>query len=464
MLAVIALGVFVLVDLALFGWLIFRTLSQREIDRIVLETRAEAEVVADQIARDVAQGNQDLVMAMATSSETRTYIDSMLEKREEVQMVRVLDREGRTVYMDARVERFGRPDGDEAGTSSPGTEGLGDGRLSLPGDLEREDLASVSEFPRVVTQHIEENVPYEMVRVPVGDVGSVIVGLRREEIEERLEELRTELVAQAGSIGALTVLVFAGAALLLWVLFRRSRVLEETAREAERMAYVGTLASGLAHEIRSPLNSLNLNMQLLEEDLGRGAPAVGAAAGVAGSGRLLEITRSEITRLEHLVSDFLRYARPRQLDLQKVSCSELLQHVRSVLRGQAIRTGAQIDVLDATAGASVRVDREQFQQLLLNLCENGLQAAREGEAPHLQLLAERRGEDRVALGVRDDGVGMSEEEIRRATELFFSQRRGGTGLGLAIVERIAKAHGGTLQFESTLGEGTTVWVELQSRW
>jgi signal transduction histidine kinase len=450
-LAVIALGVFVLVDLALFGWLIFRTLSQREIDRIVLETRAEAEVVADQIARDVDRLGQDLLMAVATNSDTRTYIDSMLEKREEVQMVRVLDREGRVVYMDARVERFGRPEGASTNFEP-------ESKLTLPSDLENGELAQLSEFPRIVTQHIEENTPYEMVSVPVGEVGSVLIGLRREEIEQRLEELRGDLVGQAGSIGALTILVFAGAALLLWVVFRRSRKLEETAQEAERMAYVGTLASGLAHEIRSPLNSLNLNMQLLEEDLVSGVGV--AAAGNSGSGRLLEITRSEITRLERLVSDFLRYARPRQLELQKVSCGELLEHARSVLRGHAVRLGAQIDVLDATAGASVKVDREQFQQLLLNLCENALQAVREGVDPHLQLLAERRGEGLVALGVRDHGVGMSSEEIAHATELFYSQRRGGTGLGLAIVDRIARAHGGTLQFESVLGEGTTVWVEL----
>lgn len=226
------------------------------------------------------------------------------------------------------------------------------------------------------------------------------------------------------------------------------------------MAYVGTLASGLAHEIRSPLNSLNLNMQLLEEDLGAAAP--GVSRGDGSSTRLLEITRSEITRLERLVSDFLRYARPRRLELQKVRCEELLELTRSVLHGHARVSGTSIEVLDATAGASVRVDREQIQQLLLNLCENALHATSETSRPRIELLAERRGEGRVALGVRDNGSGMTEEDIRHATELFYSQRRGGTGLGLAIVERIASAHEGSLNFESKPGEGTTVWLELDA--
>src|SRR6202049_5362259 len=96
------------------------------------------------------------------------------------------------------------------------------------------------------------------------------------------------------------------------VLLRRARRLELQAAEAERMAYVGTLASGLAHEIRSPLNALNLNMQMLEEEIAEQAP------GTMPTGRrLLSITRSEIDRLQRLGTDFLAYAKPRPLELQE---------------------------------------------------------------------------------------------------------------------------------------------------
>jgi signal transduction histidine kinase len=101
--------------------------------------------------------------------------------------------------------------------------------------------------------------------------------------------------------------------LLVTSLLRRSQRLEEKAAESERMAYIGTLASGLAHEIRNPLNSVNLNMQMLEEELGE-------TGGTPTGTRLLSITRSEVGRLERLVTDFLSYAKPRTPDLEELPC------------------------------------------------------------------------------------------------------------------------------------------------
>ena len=107
------------------------------------------------------------------------------------------------------------------------------------------------------------------------------------------------------------MLLLISAYVVVWLVLRRSQRLEVQAAEAERLAYLGTLASGLAHEIRNPLNSLNLNMQMLEEEIDE--------HGSAPTGkRLLSITRSELSRLERLVTDFLAYAKPRPLELEEV--------------------------------------------------------------------------------------------------------------------------------------------------
>ena len=452
--AVVGLGLFVLLDLALFGFLIFRSLSQRELDRIVLETREEARQVANQIAADAERLGRDLPLAVATNREIRGYIDSNLVKREVVRMVRVLDADGIVVFQQMDRESYG--DDGEITSFESGDLPIDDGLGGLAGELGDGDLLT-ADAPRLRTEVFEEEVPYETVRVPIGDMGTVLIGLRREEIEQRLGLLRQDLVTQASSIVVVTAVVFAGAALLLWVLFRRSRRLEERARESERMAYVGTLASGLAHEIRSPLNSLNLNMQMLEEDLGS----------ASADQSLLSITRSEITRLEHLVSDFLRYAKPRDADLERVAVAELLQHAASTLAVRAQAEGVELLSFDTTQGAEVMVDREQIQQMLLNLVDNAVQAYPEpddrpvGEAVRVELLAERRGDD-VALGVRDHGRGMTDAELQQATEVFYSQRRGGTGLGLAIVERIVRSHQGRLFIDSSPESGTTVWAVLRA--
>ena len=430
MLAVLALfGALVAVDLGLFGWLIFRSLSQREINRIILETRAEAEELAGRLAEEAEKWGDDLYTAVATNAETRTYIDQVLTKREIVEVVRVLDKEQRVVFQGARIENQGE-----------------DFELSA-GDVE---------LPSVVAETFRRDVPFETVEVPVGHVGTFVIGLRREEIEKRLEVLRRDLIRQAGVISILSVALLGTAYALVVLFMKRIGRAEEQVQEAERLAYVGTLASGLAHEIRSPLNSLNLNMQMLEEELAGGKPS----ADRGGSRRLLQITQTEISRLERLVSDFLSYARPRGLELEELPARDLLERVHDVYRGRAALQGLRLEVADNTGGARVRVDREQMHQLLLNLTDNAVQATQGAERPPLVRLVADRRQDRVALVVEDNGIGMTDEERRRATEVFFSMRKGGTGLGLAIVERIARNHDGSVEIESQPGEGTRVEVLL----
>jgi signal transduction histidine kinase len=422
---VVLLGLFVLFDVGLFGWLIFRSLSQRELNRIVLETRREAEEIAERIAQAAEEWDQDLYTAIATSTETRTYLDEVLAKRQIVERVEILDREERLVYL---------------------------GSYSLEEGEDPRPMGDSLQLPQVVTRSAEREEPYEVVRVPVGDVGTFVIGLRRAEIEERLQVLRGDLMRQAGLIGLLSVVIFGVAYWLIVHLVRRSQLLEGKAREAERMAFVGTLASGLAHEIRSPLNSLNLNMQMLEEEL--------AASAQRSDRRLLTITRSEISRLEGLVADFLKFARPRKPDLEVVTGVTLLERARDVLRGRLHQLGAQVTIEDRSQGARVRVDPEQLQQLLLNLVENALQATETtGRRPEIGLAVERRSAG-VVLEVTDNGSGMTAEQQGRAVEAFFSTRRGGTGLGLAIVDRIARSHDGELSIRSELGVGTSVEVIL----
>jgi signal transduction histidine kinase len=219
------------------------------------------------------------------------------------------------------------------------------------------------------------------------------------------------------------------------------------------MAYIGTLASGLAHEIRNPLNSLNLNMQMLEEEIDE--------HGTAPTGkRLLSITRSEISRLERLVTDFLAYAKPRPLEMEEVAAVRLLERVPQVLAGEIQKRGARVEVEDRSGGAWVKVDFGQMSQLLLNLAQNALAATEEsGRPPLLKLSAHRQGAA-VVLELADNGIGIPAEEVGKIFDLFYSTRKGGTGLGLAIVDRIARAHGGRVAVRSTSGAGTAITVEL----
>jgi signal transduction histidine kinase len=432
--ALSVLGVLVLLDLALFGWLLFRSLSEREIQKVLVEARGDAETMARRLALRAEEEGGDLYRVIALEHETRTFIDSVLREREIVLKVEILDREGRLVFRSQSERKIPADPATVPEVGSP----------EMPHQVTTEQ--TVRNFDEeVTTGDLEE------IQVPIGELGTIQIGLSTAELEERIRVLRGDLVARASIILVVTVAVLGGAFFGIWWLLKRARGLEEQAAEAERLAYIGTLASGLAHEIRNPLNSLSLNMQLLEEEVGPRVPS---------GGRLLSLTRSELSRLERLVSDFLAYARPRPLERVSLSPGPLLERVATLLLEEASQRGAQITVVDESAGASVEGDPAQLKQLLLNLALNGLAAVEgTGRLGRISLEARRAG-PQVALTVADNGAGIAEEARERIFDVFFSTKKGGTGLGLAIVERITRDHGGRIEVDSTPGAGTRITVFL----
>ncbi len=441
LIALLVFGLFVLFDLVLFGWLIFRSLSEREVEKILLETRDDAEAVARRIAARAEREGGDLYTAIALEHETQTYIDSVLREREIVLTVEIRSADGTLVFRSTK------------NTTIP-VDGQGDGMEVLSPEV---PVAPPSETPGDVTRVEREQVfgdTMEEIEVPIADLGSIQIGISPEELDQRVSILRRELVAQTSVVGLVTLLLLIGGSLAFWLLFRRARRLEEQAVEAERMAYIGTLASGLAHEIRNPLNSLNLNMQMLQEEVR------GDGGNEATGSRLLTITRSEISRLERLVTDFLAYAKPRPLEVEPVPPGELLERVATLLAPEARRRGARIEVDDACDGATLEVDPAQIKQLLLNLAQNALAAIEETGRPGTLTLRARPAGSSVVLEVRDDGVGVPEEARSKIFDLFYSTRKGGTGLGLAIAQRIVRDHGGRIDLDSTPGVGTVISVAL----
>jgi signal transduction histidine kinase len=436
----VVFGLFVLFDIGLFGWLIFRSLSEREIEKILLDTRADADALAENLTRRARQERGDLYTTMAISHEDSAFIESVLSERDVVMTVEVRDKDGTLVYRhETNLES--PPD---AGELSPGLE-------RPPPDVP--PVASPEGAPRPSPDEVR------MIEVPIGDgdepMGSIRIGVSTAELEERVDVLRRDLVAQASVVGGVTLLLLFSAFAGLWLLLKRSLRLEQQAAEAERMAYVGTLASGLAHEIRNPLNSLHLNMQMLGEELAdEGSPRDGS------SRRLLSITRSEIQRLERLVTDFLAYAKPRPLELQEVPPGDLLAKIVVLVGPEARRRGVQLDAEDASDGARLWVDPAQIKQLLLNLVQNALAAIQDsGRDGHVHLSARRRG-SQIELRVADDGPGIPEASRDKVFDLFYSTKKGGTGLGLAIVQRIVHDHEGQIEIGSAAGEGTSVTVVL----
>jgi signal transduction histidine kinase/CheY-like chemotaxis protein len=209
---------------------------------------------------------------------------------------------------------------------------------------------------------------------------------------------------------------------------------------SERLAAVGTMAAGLAHEVRNPLNSASLQLTLLERRLGRGEDAA-AVLPVA------HIIKGEIDRLDRLVRDFLAFSQPRPLEAKPVTVPPLLEGVVALIRPVAEAARVEIAVEVAPDVPAIAGDVERLKQVLHNLTRNALEAMQEGGG-RLTLRA-RQAADGVELDVEDDGPGFSED--LPVFDAFFTTKEQGTGLGLPLVHRIVSDHGGTIRVESRPG-------------
>jgi signal transduction histidine kinase len=225
-------------------------------------------------------------------------------------------------------------------------------------------------------------------------------------------------------------------------------VAREHSAQSQRIAAIQTLSAGLAHEVRNPLNSASLQLELLERRLRR----------VSADAKLiepLEQVSREIERLTRMLNEFLAFARPARLVLADHDVVAILRDVVTAQQAFAVAHGIAIDVAGA-ASLRARVDADKLRQVALNLVRNALEAV----APGGHIVATILGDDQhLHLTVEDDGRGISEEIRHRIYEPFFTTKHGGTGLGLSIVHGMVAAHSGTITCDSS-PRGTRFHVSL----
>ena len=271
-----------------------------------------------------------------------------------------------------------------------------------------------------------------------------------------VHRIATQFVsAEAGSTGYMAVhavfitLYFLSTFAVIIMVLERARSeserLHARLRGAERLATAGELAASMAHEIRNPLAAI-VNATALLTDEGGLTPAERAAT--------LGAIRTEARRLNRILSDFLRFARPQEARRAAGDLGEVVEHVGALVRDDRSRA-PRVDVRVAIDPAVPRFafDRDQLTQVLWNVALNGVEAM-DGRG-RLSLEVARQNGD-VALAVSDTGPGIPRECLPRVFEPFYSGKPNGSGLGLTIAERIVAAHGGRIEIDSEPGRGTRV--------
>ena len=254
----------------------------------------------------------------------------------------------------------------------------------------------------------------------------------------------------SGLVGCAVSMAAAG----VWA-YRRLVLLERRAVRAERLAELGTLTGGLAHEIKNPLSTIVLNLQLLEEDIEPGNPA---GARVANR---LHVVQREAVRLREILDDFLRYAGKIELNREPIELNALLDELVDFFSPQAQLNRVQVRLSKAGGPVMARVDVRLIKQAVLNLMINAVQAMGATGGGEL-ILSTRAGGPRggAVIEVIDTGPGIPAEAIDQIFEAYYSTKSGGTGLGLAMARRIVEEHGGRLVASSEVGKGSCFTVEL----
>ena len=227
------------------------------------------------------------------------------------------------------------------------------------------------------------------------------------------------------------------------------RKMELRNRQNEKMVAMGELASAFAHEVRNPLNSINMIAQRLNKEY---KDVVSSEEFV----NLNSVLQSESKRINNIIEEFLKYARPPKLNIEKVNSSEFISKLKTIIESNI--SGKNIEfVLRENDNVELNIDVSQMNQALINIVNNAIDAI--GETGKIELGFCRKN-NKAVFEITDSGKGIPKEDISRIFNLYFTTKTKGTGLGLSIVQQIISQHNGAIFVESSEGKGTTFIIEL----
>lgn len=228
-----------------------------------------------------------------------------------------------------------------------------------------------------------------------------------------------------------------------------SRRLELEVKRKEKLSAMGELASGVAHEIRNPLNAISMIAQRYEKEF---VPRSGQKEYRSLTG----VLQKEVKRVNAIVQQFLRFARPPKPQLAEVDARQFVDHLAMLFKGQAEAKEVQFNAV-CEADGLLFIDAGQMTQALINLLQNSLDAASKGDSIALHVSRDAKS---VTFRVTDTGSGIAVDQLNRVFDLYFTTKPDGTGMGLAITQQIVTQHGGEIHVESEAGKGSAFSIML----
>ena len=237
----------------------------------------------------------------------------------------------------------------------------------------------------------------------------------------------------------------------------RARELETQLHQAEKGAVVGRLAAAIAHEIRNPLNYINLTLDHLRSSFPPSDPGKRATFT-----QLTDQLKTEVARINRHITDFLKYSRPSKLEFQDVDIRAEAEDALRLVEVRAEECGIKTNIVQDGALPTVLADRESLRSVFTNLVINAVEAIN-GAGGRISIKLSNPEANSVKVEISDSGCGIAADDISKVFEPYFSTKETGTGLGLAIVKKAVDDHGGTISVASKEGSGTTFTIILPAK-
>ena len=234
--------------------------------------------------------------------------------------------------------------------------------------------------------------------------------------------------------------------------FKRFR---EEFRRNESLAQMTTMAAGVAHEIKNPLASISIYLQLMDKMMEKNGSMTREEAR-----KYLDVVSEEVDRINRIAVDFLFAVKPMKVDLSSISANDIVRKTMEVVGPELEEKGIRLDLNLATSLPKVLADVSLMQQALLNLVKNAMQAMPEDRKDPRITVSTYIDSDMVKLSVADNGCGMNEEQMSKIFEPYYTTKSSGTGLGLTVLFKIMKQHGGDVTVHSVQGEGSEFILQI----
>ena len=227
------------------------------------------------------------------------------------------------------------------------------------------------------------------------------------------------------------------------------RQMARQVQQKEKLSAMGELASGVAHEVRNPLNTINMIAQRFEKEFV-------SKINSEDFKTITKVLKSESERVENIVKQFLRFAKPPKLNIEKINALDFLEEIKNLALIDTNSKNIEFN-MEIKNDSVLNIDREQMKQALMNLIKNSAEATKQGG--RIDFIFKTRRSKNI-FEIADNGCGIPKENLNKIFNLYFTTKSSGTGLGLSIVQQIISQHNGTIYVESSENKGTKFVIEI----